>query len=430
MTRISRRPAVGRPSKPFSLLVKPAGADCNLGCTYCFYLRKRALYPDSSVPRMKEEVLESLIRGYMATEQPVYSFGWQGGEPTLMGVDFFRSVTRLQSQYGRPGSKVANGLQTNATLIDDELARHLAEHRFLVGVSIDGPADAHDTYRTKRGGAGTHTQVMEGVNRLRSHGVDVNALVLVNQANVHRAQEVYEFLKSQKLYYHQYIPCVEFQPSGERSPFSITGDQWGEFLTEVFNLWHPSDARRVSIRHHDALMAFFLDGSRQMCTMSGRCDDYFVVEHNGDVYPCDFFVEPELRLGNVVTSDWGALERRPERNKFAVRKAAWAEVCDACKHLPYCSGDCTKHRTHTPQGTGSWLCSGWNRFYDAAAPLLRGLAVDVSRERGLRGPLWEPSAYDPEAPCYCGSGKKAKNCHSRAPNHSTTASQTASLSSP
>ena len=206
------------PAKPFSLLVKPAGADCNLACTYCFYLSKLSLYPESRVPRMTDEVLDALVRGYMATEQPVYSFGWQGGEPTLMGVEFFRKVTELQQKHGRSGTKVANGLQTNATLVDDELARHLADHRFLVGVSIDGPADAHDTYRTRRGGGGTHAQVMTGVDRLLGHGVDVNALVLVSKANVHRAQDVYEFLKTHKLLYHQYIPCVEFDTDRRPMP--------------------------------------------------------------------------------------------------------------------------------------------------------------------------------------------------------------------
>ncbi len=430
MKRMSRPGTVNTPAKPFSLLVKPAGADCNLGCTYCFYLPKRALYPESRVPRMNDEVLDALVRGYMATEQPVYSFGWQGGEPTLMGVEFFRKVTKLQQKYGRPGSSVANGLQTNGTLIDDELARHLADHRFLVGVSIDGPADAHDTYRMQRNGAGTHAQVMAGVDSLRGRGVDVNALVLVSKANVHRARDVYEFLKTQKLFYQQYIPCVEFDASGDLSPFAITGEEWGEFLLELFALWYPSDTRRVSIRHHDALMAFFLDGSRQLCTMGGRCDDYFVVEHTGDVYPCDFFVEPELKLGNVVADDWGALARRPERHKFAVQKAAWAEVCETCPHLPYCSGDCIKHRVHAPVGTGSWLCPGWKKFYDTSAGTLRSLTETVNRERGLSGPLWDPSAFDPEAPCYCGSNRKAKNCHLRSVNQSTTASQTVSRSTP
>lgn len=410
--------------------MKPAGADCNLRCTYCFYLRKKSVYPDTPVPRMSDEVLETLISSYMSTDQPVYSFGWQGGEPTLMGLEFFQRVTELQRRYGRPGARVANGLQTNATLVSDELARHLAAHKFLVGVSIDGPKELHDRYRTLRGGGGSYSEVMSGLERLRGHGVEVNALVLVNKENVKHAREVYEFLKDHRLFYQQYIPCVEFDREGELAPYAITGQEWGDFLGEIFDLWHRSDTRRVSIRHHDALMAFFLDGSRQMCTMGGRCDDYLVVEHNGDVYPCDFFVEPDLRIGNIMHDEWGSLTRRPARSAFAVRKGNWREVCDSCPHLPYCSGDCTKHRDHAPEGDGSWLCSGWRDFYDTAVPALRDLASSVAASRGLSGPLWSPEEYDPDAPCYCGSGRKARNCHLRSLNQSTTAWQTTSPSTP
>jgi len=430
MGRKLRRPGAPVPEKPFSLLVKPAGADCNLGCKYCFYLKKKSVYPDTPVPRMSDTVLEALVRSYMRTDQPVYSFGWQGGEPTLMGVDFFRKVTAFQSAFGKPGSRVANGLQTNATLISDELAEHLARHRFLVGASIDGPEQLHDTYRRMSGGGPTHSRVMDGVARLRRHGVDVNALVLVSKANVTHAREVYEYLKYERLVYQQYIPCVEFLGSGEPAPYAITGEEWGDFLCQIFDLWNSGDQRRVSIRHHDALMAFLLDGSRQMCTMGGRCDDYFVVEHTGDVYPCDFFVEPELRLGNIVHDSWTTIAGQPLRNKFAVRKAEWAAECSTCRHLPYCSGDCIKHREHAPAGTGSWLCNGWSIFYDRSVPVLRKLAQSIAAQRGLSGPLWEPSGFDPEAPCFCGSGRKARNCHLRSLNQSSTAAHTVSPSTP
>jgi uncharacterized protein len=400
-------------SHPFSLLIKPASADCNLACEYCFYLKKAGLYPEQNVHRMSDEVLERLVRSYMETDQPVYSFGWQGGEPTLMGADFFRKVTDYQQRYGKPGARVANGLQTNATLVDDELAGHLGEYQFLVGVSIDGPAELHDAYRRTRADKPSHHLAMRGVERLRRHNVEVNVLVLVSQANVRHAQEVYRYLKGEGFTYMQFIPCVEFMPDGSASDFSITGPEWGAFLNGIYDEWYPNDVRTVSVRHHDALVAFFLDGSRHMCTMGGKCDAYFVVEHNGDIYPCDFFVEPDLKVGNVATDDWATLERRPVRNKFAVRKASWIEACTSCPHLPYCSGDCIKHREHAPDGDGSWLCAGWRAFYDYAVPSLRELAAEVGAERGAAGPLWNPSAWDPDAPCYCGSGKKARNCHLR-----------------
>lgn len=414
---------VPRPNAPFSLLVKPAGADCNLACTYCFYLKKQGLYPDRNVHRMSDEVLEQLIAGYMQTQQPVYSFGWQGGEPTLMGVEFFQNVTRLQQEHGQPGVQVANGLQTNATLINDELAEHLAAYRFLVGVSLDGPAAMHDTYRRTRGQKPSHELVMAAVQRLRKRKVEVNALVLVSQANVHRAREVYRYLREQEFDFLQFIPCVEFMPDGSITDFAINGREWGDFLCEIFETWYPNDVRRVSIRHHDAAMQFMLDGSRTMCTMGGRCDSYYVVEHTGDVYPCDFYVEPELKLGNVSTDAWAAMERKPVRSKFAGQKSAWEEVCSSCRHLPLCSGDCVKHRHAAPAGDGSWLCSGWRRFYDVARPVLADLAREVATQRGLRGPLWEPGEFDPDARCYCGSGRKYRNCHGRV-NQSTTASAT------
>lgn len=410
-----------RPSeKPFSLLVKPAGADCNLACAYCFYLKKAALYPETRAHQMSDHVLEALVRTYLATEQPVYSFGWQGGEPTMMGRAFFERVTELQQRYGRPGSQVGNGLQTNATLIDDAFAEHLAAYRFLVGVSLDGPAELHDRYRRYPGGGGTYADVLTGLDRLRGHGVEVNVLVLVSKANVNHATEVYRYLTNLGIRYLQFIPCVELDHNGLPRSYSITGEEWGDFLSEVFELWVAKDTHRVSIRDFDAVMSFLLDGSYTSCTLGGRCDHYFVVEHTGDVYPCDFFVEPELKLGNVLTHSWRQLARSPVRNAFAGRKAAWPPQCDTCAYLAICSGDCPKHRLgHDGR---SLLCAGWKRFYGRALGELRSLAQQVAAQRGLNGPLWEPSGWDPEKPCFCGSGKKAKNCHLTAQvSQSTTA---------
>ena len=196
--------------RPFSLLIKPASADCNLRCPYCFYAGKQVLYPSTSPRLMSREGLDRLVSSYMATEQPQYVFGWQGGEPTLLGVGFFREVTALQQRYGRPGAVVSNGLQTNATLIDDALAAHLREYNFLVGVSLDGPAEVHDFYRRDAAGGGSHAAVRAGVARLRQHQVEYNALTLVTPANVGRAAEIFNYLADEGFFYQQYIPCVEF----------------------------------------------------------------------------------------------------------------------------------------------------------------------------------------------------------------------------
>ncbi len=229
--------------KPFSLLIKPASADCNLRCTYCFYLGKSALYPQNKTHRMSDSVLEQEIKSYLSTEQPVHTFSWQGGEPTLMGAHFFKRITELQKKHSRPGSKIVNALQTNATLITDALAAHLGYYRFLVGCSLDGPPELHNRHRRYLCGDSSHTAVLKGIETLSRHRVEFNILVLVSKANVHMAREVYRYLLEQNFLYHQYIPCVEFDNHGKSLPFSISAEEWGRFLCELFDSWYPRDER-------------------------------------------------------------------------------------------------------------------------------------------------------------------------------------------
>ncbi len=369
--------------KPFSLLVKPASADCNLRCEYCFYLEKSALYPDARRHRMSDAVLERMISTYMATEQPQYAFGWQGGEPTLCGVDFFRRVTDLQEKHGRRGAVVANGLQTNATLIDDALAAHFAKYRFLLGVSLDGPTELHDVFRRTAGDRGSHARVIEGLATLRRHGVEFNILTLVSQANVSRAREVYRYLCESGFAFHQYIPCVEFGGGGALEPFAITAEEWGDFLSGIFDEWHAGDERSVSVRLFDSILAYLVDGTRNCCTMARDCRQYFVVEHSGDVYPCDFFVEPEWRLGNVRTHSWDEMLDAQRYADFGARKAAMCPSCAECEYVDVCVGDCLKHRLRSggdPRQL-SGLCAGWKRFYVHALPRLKELAAEIRLER-------------------------------------------------
>ncbi|MFW5857459.1 MAG: anaerobic sulfatase maturase [Planctomycetota bacterium] len=422
--------------RPFSLLVKPTSADCNLRCAYCFYLDRAELYPESRKHRMSDEVLETMIRTFMQTDQPQYAIGWQGGEPTLMGVEFFRRVVELQKQYGRGGAVVANGLQTNATLIDDEFARHLAQYHFLVGCSLDGPAEIHNQYRKTIGGEGSHAAVWRGIEALRRHDAEFNILVLVSQANVHRSREVYRYLCDQGLYYHQYIPCVEFQSGFEPHPFAISGREWGEFLCEIFDEWVPNDTRRVSVRHFDSVLEYLVTDRTNVCVMGSDCRQYLVVEHNGDVYPCDFWVRDHYRLGNIRTDAWADLQASEVYRDFGVLKAQWNAACTDCPHLPLCRGDCLKHRLpkENDPRTLSWLCEGWKLFYDHTLDRFRALAQTVRTEQeaqrraelarqqaaaaarrpgptpGRRRPAAPPGRNDP---CPCGSGKKYKKCCGR-----------------
>jgi uncharacterized protein len=407
--------------KPFTLLIKPASADCNLRCEYCFYLGHSSLYPETKKHRMSADVLEKLIVGYMDTEQPNYAFGWQGGEPTIMGLDFFEKVTDLQKKHGRAGSLVSNGLQTNGVLIDDELARHFRKYNFLLGVSLDGPAEIHDHYRRYAGGSGSHADVLKGIEALKRHDVDFNILILVNAANVGRGREVYRYLCDNGFLFHQYIPCVEFDGGGKPMPFTISGGQWGDFLCEVYDEWYKADTRRVSIRFFDSLMTYLVDNVYNICHMNRNCCQYFVVEYNGDIYPCDFFVDKDLRIGNVADTSWNEAQESPLYLAFGRQKYRWNGLCEGCEYLPYCSGDCLKHRlpTHHDPATLSWLCSGWKQFYKHSLPGFRTLAQHIKSERrmahaaggGGAEPQGSFEGIGRNDPCPCGSGKKFKKCH-------------------
>ena len=371
----------------FSLLVKPSSADCNIRCEYCFYLEKSALYPGRHRHQMTTEVLERMIASYMETDQPTYSFGWQGGEPTLMGRGFFQKITEFQEKYGRRGASVANGLQTNGILMTDELAEHLAKYRFLVGISVDGPAKIHDVYRRTESGRGTHAQVMRGLEILKRNDVEHNVLTLVSRANVGHGREVYRYLRDELgVLYHQYIPCVEFGPDGAPTPFSITGEEWGRFLLEIFDEWRGGDEEKVSIRLFDSILTMLVDDYANTCVMSRNCRQYFVVEHNGDVYPCDFYVEPHLRLGNIMKDRFADLWESVTFRDFGRNKRRWHADCARCPYLRLCAGDCQKMRSPAGDVGGlSHLCDGWKAFYARTLPEFEELA-DLVRSRRLTTP--------------------------------------------
>jgi uncharacterized protein len=403
----------------FSLLVKPASADCNLSCAYCFYLDRASLYPDQRVHRMNDRTLERLIASYMATPRDLYAFGWQGGEPTLMGLSFFQRVTQLQTQYGGSGAVVTNGIQTNGAAIDPALARHLARYAFLAGVSIDGPSEIHDCYRTTPHGAGSHAAVMRGLDCLRRGGVQTNALTLVTAASAHRARDIYQFLCEHSLEFHQYIPCVEFDAHGSPMPWTVTGEQWGEFLCTLFDQWYAGDVRKVSVRLFDALLSYLVDNQYSICQMDRQCDSYLVVEHNGDVYPCDFYVEAPLKLGSIQTHSWSDMRRSERYRRFCRQKSALPAACHRCPYLALCHGDCPRRRQDTKRGGDRpWLCAGWTRFFRHSRAGFKRLAAKIREERARAAeaaqcgsPSGPPGRNDP---CPCGSGFKFKRCCGRA----------------
>jgi uncharacterized protein len=369
--------------RPFSLLIKPTGADCNLNCAYCFYLPKAGLYPDSKRHAMTDDVLRRLISSYFAFSQPAYTIGWQGGEPTMLGIDFFKKVISLEIEHARPGSTIANGLQTNATLLTNEFADFLFHNKFLVGASLDGPTYMHDSFRRTKDDQPTHDKVLEGIRALKRSRVEFNILILVNSANVIHAGEVYRYLRHKEFKFLQFIPCVEFDGSGNPRPVTITGKQWGDFLCEIFDLWYPEDRVTISIRDFDDLLNLIVDNRVTSCVQGSDCCQYLLVEHNGDVYPCDFFVEKELRLGNIMQNSWEEMLNSPRYAEFGAQKKMVNEKCVSCGFLGLCRGDCLKHRLYAgnPPQNRSWLCDGYRAFFEHTDERFEQMARMIRRRR-------------------------------------------------
>lgn len=372
--------------KPFSLLIKPAGADCNLRCRYCFYLGRQELYPERTIHRMDERTLTLLVRRYLALPFPAHTFAFQGGEPLLMGEAFYRKLLELQRRYARPGSEITNCIQTNCTLMTPSLAEFLTQEHVLVGVSVDGPEAAHNEGRPDVAGGGSHAMVMRGLETLKAAGTEHNILTLVSQSNVHDPVGTYRYLRDTlDERFLQFIECVEFDGAGKLLSYAITPDEWADFICAVFDEWYAHDAERISVRLFDSIVSRYLTGVPNSCAMDCDCRSYFVVEHNGDIYPCDFFVRPETKLGNVTENDWEELWDHPFHTFFGGRKRQWNAECDACPYLRYCQGDCPKNRAgHNPSAdprTLSFLCPAWKRIYAHILPKLEKLGDRLKKRR-------------------------------------------------
>lgn len=388
------------------VLVKPAGADCNLNCSYCFYKDKGKLYPEIRRHRMSDEVLEALVRQTMALSGQHASFSWQGGEPTLMGLQFFERVVSLQHQYGR-GRAVSNGLQTNATLLNDEWGRFLRRYRFLVGVSLDGPDVMHDAHRVDHAGQGSFQRVLHGVNILRRHDVAFNILAVLTRQNAGDPETLFRFFLAQDLRHLQFIPCAEPDPvTHDLAPFSISADEYGEFLCRIFDLWLKDGQPTAYVRFFDELLIAYVTGQHPSCLHRERCGDYVVVEHNGDVYACDFFVEPAWRLGNLSETPLLELLQGERFKAFRQRKQGLAAECLRCEYLSLCHGGCPKYRLLANGDIASpdYFCAAYRRFFAHSAPTMRALAWRVTQPDRRVGR---------NDPCPCGSGRKYKHCCER-----------------
>ena len=347
----------------YSLLIKPVSCDCNLRCDYCFYLEKHRMFGDGP-HRMSEQTLETLVKEYLASGQKTHVFCWQGGEPLLAGLDFYRSAIELMKKHGGTGVNVGNVIQTNGTLVDDEWAAFLKNFNFLVGVSVDGPEGIHDRFRRHASGRGSYSETVHGLSCLLGHNVPVNALTVVNGFSAEHPLEIYRHLRdSLGVTHHQYIE----ETFGE---LAVTAEQWGRFLCEVFDEWAANDVGRVSVRLFDSVMNRILGGTPDCCSMRRECSSYLVVEHDGSVYPCDFHVLPEWRLGRIGRTPMETMLTSPCARRFARLKQT-EKQCRGCQYSPYCAGDCPRNR----KGNISVLCEGNKMFLSHALPRLRKLRV-------------------------------------------------------
>ena len=330
---------------------------------------------------MSNDVLEKLVKDYMYLRFPEAGFAWQGGEPALMGLEFYRKAVELQKKYGSPGQAVSNALQTNAILLDEQWCRFLRDNKFLVGISIDGPKEFHDYYRIDHSGRGTYDKVMKAIQACRHYKVEFNLLVLVSNRNADHPDELFDFLIGLGTKYLQFIPCVELDPAtGKVADFSITPEQYGRFLCRIFDRWHDYGPQNLSIRDFDSILSYCLGGRHTICTFDKQCSQYIVVEHDGDCFPCDFFVEPKWRLGNIFETPIEKLAASAKKRDFARAKKNLCNKCLLCKHLDLCRGGCLKDKSALGEDwkTESYFCEGYKRFFDYTMPRFMQIAAAVN----------------------------------------------------
>ncbi|HTN62794.1 MAG TPA: anaerobic sulfatase maturase [Devosia sp.] len=376
----------------FHVMAKPTGPKCNLDCDYCYYLEKQALYPAEGKFRMHRDVLEIFIRDYIASQsragQSDISFAWQGGEPTLLGLEYFQTIVSLQRQYCPPGHTITNALQTNGTLLDDEWARFLHQEHFLVGLSIDGPPHLHDLYRHDRRGLPSSGRVLNAWELLQRHEVDTNVLCVVNQQNAAHPLEVYRYLRDLDVEFIQFIPLVERinitgrlspPPNAENmddavAPWSVQPEDYGRFLCAIFDEWVRHDVGKVFVQLFDIQLGVWLGQPASLCVFAETCGSGLALEHNGDVFACDHYVYPQYKLGNIKDTAIGALATLPRQTQFGIdKKARLPQACRECKWRFACHGGCPKHRFLGEQSI-NYFCQSNRLFFEHAAPYLETMA--------------------------------------------------------
>ncbi len=423
------------PVPAFHLMTKPRGAICNLDCKYCYFLSKEQLYPNSKF-RMSETLLEEYTRQYIEAQHvPEITFAWQGGEPTLMGLDFFRQAVGYQQKYRKPGVSIVNALQTNGVLLDDEWCAFFAANDFLIGISIDGPRDLHDFYRVDKGGAPTFDRVLRGLDCLKQHGVPFNVLTTVHAGNADAPLAIYRFLRDELgAEFLQFIPIVEranstgFQEGDSVTERSVTARQYGDFLIAIFDEWVRRDVGRVFVQIFDVALSAWTGGHPGLCIFEETCGVALALEHNGDVYSCDHFVEPKYFVGNITEIPLTEIVVSEQQRAFGrMKRDTLPRYCRECDVRFICNGECPKNRfISTPDGEPglNYLCAAYKAFFHHIDEAMRFMANELAQQRPPANVMRYMARQDEALqaafaaagrndPCPCGSGIKFKKCHGR-----------------
>lgn len=396
--------------QPFHVMTKPIGPICNLDCTYCYYLSKEGFSPKDEKWQMTDERLENYIRQYIES-QPTQEiqFAWQGGEPTLLGVEFFEKVIELQQKHCPANRTITNALQTNGTLLNDRWGEFFYQHNFLVGLSIDGPAELHNVYRVNKNQKATFHKVIQGVEILRKHKVEHNFLVVVNRLNAQKPLEVYRFLRDEmQAKFIQFIPCVEpkdfektapqhwsnervvklndpdAHPGGENSivtEWTVDPDDYGTFLCTIFDEWLKNDVGKVFVQIFDVALGQWMGMGSSLCVFSETCGSALALEHDGNIYSCDHYVYPEFKLGSIDDAPLIDLVNSDRQKKFGRdKKDSLPDYCRECEVLFACNGECPKNRfIHTPDSQPglNYLCVGFRKFFNHIDPWMKRMADEV-----------------------------------------------------
>lgn len=386
-------------ARPLYVMTKPVGAVCNLACAYCYYLEKANLYKDTSKHVMSDELLEKFIREYIGSQtMHEVLFTWHGGETLMRPLSFYRKVVELQRQYAG-GHAIDNCIQTNGTLLTDEWCEFFKENNWLVGISIDGPQEFHDEYRKNRSGRPSFAKVMQGIRLLNKHGVEWNAMAVVNDYNADYPLEFYHFFKEIGCRYIQFAPIVErlskhedgrylatpLQPGEQLADFSVSPEQWGNFLCTLFDEWVRNDVGQIFIQLFDYTLANWVGEQPGVCSMAKTCGHAGVMEFNGDVYACDHYVFPEFKLGNIYQQTLVEMMYSERQMEFGqMKQKSLPSQCRACEFLFACNGECPKNRfatTASGEPGLNYLCKGYHRFFKHVAPYMDYMKKELLAER-------------------------------------------------